>query len=71
MRCAPAGRPHAPAPLLCSQRPLAGLLHLTRCPGMPGSGPAASRSLFASDPTAQTDIKKTYYRNKSELISVI
>lgn len=55
--CAPAGHPHAPASLLCSQHPPAGHLHLTHCPGTPGSGPAASRSLLASDANKQEHTK--------------
>lgn len=65
VRCVPAVRPHAPAPLLCSQRPPAGLPHPTHCPGRPVSGPAASRSLFASVANTQTHTIMTYYRNKS------
>lgn len=64
VRCVPAVRPHAPARLLCSQHPPAGPPHLTRCPGKPGSEPAASRSLFASDANTQTHTIMTYYRNK-------
>lgn len=66
-RCAPVIRPHAPAPLLCSQHPPAELPHLTHCPSRPGSGPAASRSLLASESNTQRYTLLVHHRNKLSL----
>lgn len=63
VRCAPAGHPRAPASLPCSQHPPAGRRRLTHCPGMLGSGPAAFRSLLASD-SKQTEAN--IMENRSE-----